>query len=125
MSTTIETLTDDQIHALEHEALAAGDRDMAATCRLAFYGATEEIIESAKQECADTIRAAEDMTETYIIERMESVMGMWTPLKESTERTGFEMRAVEYASLSDAEDKVARMVDLGGWDPSELRVRPS
>jgi hypothetical protein len=61
MSTTIETITTDQIRALEHEALAAGDQDMAATCRLALYGATEEIVESAKQECADAIRAAEDM----------------------------------------------------------------
>lgn len=48
--------------------------------------------------------------------------GFWLPLAESTERTGFHMRPVEYPTHEDAEAKIEEMraVD-GSW--RGLRVK--
>ena len=61
MKTTRETINPDQIFQLEHEAIVAGDADMAAACRLAIYGSTEEIQEAALDDVIAAIQAAEAM----------------------------------------------------------------
>ena len=69
MTTTIETITDTQIATLQDEAASAGDHDMVKFCEIALgiylnedgnYPTTTEMRE-AREECADAIRAAEDM----------------------------------------------------------------
>lgn len=60
--TTIDTITDDQIRALETEAGAAGDLEMATICRVAL-GEEESSAwteETARTECVRVIREAED-----------------------------------------------------------------
>ena len=59
--TTNETITNDQIHALEHEASEAGDEDMFTICRLALYGASEEVRVAAIDEIVKSIQSAEVM----------------------------------------------------------------
>lgn len=60
--TTIDTITDDQIRALETEAGAAGDLDMAAICRVAL-GEEDGDEAAARAECVRVIREAEAMAD--------------------------------------------------------------
>lgn len=55
-TTTIETITDDQITALRDEAGVAGDLEQVALCEQALAGDDE-----ARLECVQVIRDAEGM----------------------------------------------------------------
>ena len=58
---------------------------------------------------------------TYYIEHWRPTIGMWEPLRESTERTEFRLRPVWYASPEEAEACRREMIAIG-WDPDRLRV---
>lgn len=63
MSTTRETVTQEQIHALRSEAAAAGDLDMVASCDLALDadsdGDRREDYDGALYEVVQALRSAE------------------------------------------------------------------
>jgi hypothetical protein len=64
--TTIDTITDSQIRALQHEAEAAGDIAMACLCRTAcgdYEKATQTEMMAARHECVRVIRDAEAMAD--------------------------------------------------------------
>lgn len=58
MSTTIETITDEQIEALKSEARDAGDFEQVTLCDKALAGNA-----AARAECVRVIRAAEAMAD--------------------------------------------------------------
>jgi hypothetical protein len=61
-TTTIESITDEQIEALRQGAGQAGDGAMVDTCSMALgddEGATIEQVKRARERCVEAIRDAE------------------------------------------------------------------
>lgn len=58
----------------------------------------------------------------YYLERLDEVMGLWAPLAESTERTGFHMRPVVYDSREAADAALAEHVSAAPAWRGRLRV---
>jgi len=64
-TTTIETITDEQIDELQTEAGAAGDEELVWLCAVALdHGAPDQ--RSARRSCVEAIREAEVEVESIV-----------------------------------------------------------